>query len=71
MPLALETEEEGHKSMNVSCLEKLQEARKGFSPKAPRRNAALPTPQHLDFSPVRAVLDFGSPVLYDNVHVLF
>lgn len=62
-PLALETEEEGRKSVSISCLEKLQEAREGFPPRAPRRNTALPTPRHLDFSPVRPVLNFGSPAL--------
>ena len=62
-PLALETEEEGHKSVSVSSLEKLQEARKGFPPRAPRRNTALPTPRHLDFTPVRPVLNSASPAL--------
>lgn len=45
----------GHELRDAGSLQKLEKAKDRSSPRASRRNAALPT---LDFSPVRPILGF-------------
>ena len=56
-----------HYPRNVGGLYKLEKARSGFFPETFRKNKHC---QHLDFTPVRPILDFEPPELYDSKFVL-
>lgn len=60
--------EEGTMSQGAGWPLEAAEARKGLSPRASKRTWFC---QHLDFSPVRPISDFGPPERQNNKFVLF